>query len=130
MLLTIHAHNQRISSTFKDEMRAKISAVFARSQEKIRKIKVVFSDINGPKGGEDQQCRVQVVLFGLPTVNVVTTQENIHKALAKALSAAQVSLQRRFKKHQQFDRVPRGPLSHAQLDSIFNQSGDNSCQAA
>jgi putative sigma-54 modulation protein len=123
MQLNIDAQNLNISEQVKEDMSQRIKDMFARTQQKIRKVSVVFTDINGPKGGADKQCRVQLVLFGLPSVNVVCKQANFHKALARALSAAKRTLKRRFNKLQRVEHVSVRQLSHGELDLIFAQSG-------
>ncbi|MEP7705058.1 HPF/RaiA family ribosome-associated protein [Paraglaciecola sp. 25GB23A] len=123
MQLNIHAQNLNISEQLKEEFGQRIKGIFDRTQQKIRKVRVIFTDVNGPKGGEDKQCRVQLVLFGLPTVNVVSKQANLHKALAHALSVAKRTLKRRYNKLQRVDHVSVRQLSHGELDFIFDQSG-------
>tara|TARA_R110000868_G_scaffold201832_9_gene449347 strand:- start:387 stop:770 length:384 start_codon:yes stop_codon:yes gene_type:complete len=123
MQLNIQAQNLNISEQLKEKFNQRVTAIFERTQQKIRKVSVIFSDVNGPKGGEDKQCRVQLVLFGLPTVNVVAKQANLHKALARALSVAKRTLRRRYNKLRKVEHASVRQLSHGELSLILDQSG-------
>lgn len=123
MQLNIQAQNLNISEQLKEEFNQRVTNIFERTQQKIRKVSIIFSDVNGPKGGEDKQCRVQLVLFGLPTVNVVAKQANLHKALARALSVAKRTLRRRYNKLRKVEHVSVRQLSHGELSLILDQSG-------
>jgi fatty acid/phospholipid biosynthesis enzyme len=88
MQLTIEGKDLVICGQLKSKIIRKAQLIATRTGKNIRKIKISFTEIKGPKGGKDKQCKVQVLLFGLPSVLVITHRANIHQALAKALHQA------------------------------------------
>ncbi len=45
-------------------------------------LQVHLVDINGPKGGEDKECRVTVFMPGFSPIHVVEATDNIYKSVA------------------------------------------------
>ncbi len=88
MQLIIHSENMDISDQLKDDIIQKARSILTNTGKQIRKIKISFSHRKRPKGGLDKQCKVQLVLFGLPSVFVVAHKKNIQYALVKALQNA------------------------------------------
>jgi putative sigma-54 modulation protein len=88
MQLIIHSDNMDISGQLKDDIIQKARSILTNTGKQIRKIKISFRDKKSPKGGLDKQCKVQLVLFGLPSVFVVAHKKNIQYALVKALQNA------------------------------------------
>jgi hypothetical protein len=60
---------------------------------------VRFEDLNGPKGGVDTACRIELVLHALPTVFVEKRAAGAGEAFAAALHAIDNVLQRTQRKH-------------------------------
>jgi ribosome-associated translation inhibitor RaiA len=55
-----------------------------------------LSDINGPRGGVDKCCRLQVVLDGLPDVVVEDIETDLYVAIDRAASRAGRTSRRRL----------------------------------
>ena len=58
----------------------------------IERVSVRVTDVNGPRGGVDQRCRVKVVLIGLPSVVVERRHTDMGPAVDAALRAAEESV--------------------------------------
>ena len=54
------------------------------------------SDVNGPKGGRDKHCRLQVVLTGNTDIIIEDTQANTYVAINCAIERAVRSLVRKL----------------------------------
>lgn len=102
MRLTIKSPNMVIDSKLKSHIERRVLFVFSRSKQIIQSITVTLTDINGPKGGEDKQCKVKVQAQGLPTLLVLDEQANLMAALNSALSRVSNNLLRKVKRKQQF----------------------------
>ena len=63
----------------------KIRRVLSRFDERIKKVTLWLSDVNGPKGGSDKNCQVQIVISGKSPVFVEETRENVYVAINRAL---------------------------------------------
>jgi hypothetical protein len=55
---------------------------------------VRVKDVNGPRGGVDQLCRIKVVLDGLPSVVVENRDASPGAAIDAALSGAEKAVRR------------------------------------
>ena len=68
--------------------------------QRIRKLAVRLSDVNGPRGGVDKRCRLQVVLVGLPDVVVEDTQADLYVAIDRAADRAGRTLVRKIERRE------------------------------
>ena len=55
-----------------------------------------LSDINGPRGGEDKRCQLQVSLAGLPDVVVEDTEADLYFAIDRAADRVGRSVMRKL----------------------------------
>jgi ribosome-associated translation inhibitor RaiA len=60
----------------------------------IERVSVRVSDVNGPRGGADQRCRVKVVLSGLPSVVLERRHAKVEAAIDTALRATEETVRR------------------------------------
>ena len=79
--------------------------MYRKAAKSISQISVSFSDINGPKGGNDKLCKLKLTLAGQPSVLIVTKKDTIEKAFVEALKRANHTLFRTLKRKQQFKRT-------------------------
>jgi hypothetical protein len=78
----------------REYIRRKLTANFARYARSVERVSVRLRDINGPRGGVDIQCRIKVVLSGLPSVAVELQAEVYRVAFSGALAAAERAVRR------------------------------------
>lgn len=88
-----------LSKEKRTDIRHKLGRRLGQFAHSIERISVRVKDVNGPRGGIDQLCRIKVVLSGLPSVVVEVQDASLDAAIAKALSgtarAVRRSVQRR-----------------------------------
>ncbi len=74
----------------------------------IQRVVMQLSDVNGPRGGADKCCHLQVVLAGLPDVVVEDTQTNLYVAINRAADRAARTLVRKIdRRHTQLKQDHR-----------------------
>jgi len=92
------AHVRVIGATLDDDQCAyitrKLGMKLGKFAASIERVSVRVTDVNGPRGGLDQRCRVKVVLRGLPTVLIDRQDANKEVAIDAALRAAEESVRR------------------------------------
>lgn len=80
-------------------IRRKLGTKLGKFATSIERVSVRVEDVNGPRGGVDQVCRIKVVLAGLPSVvfegRDVSLDAAIDSALARAERGVRRSVQRR-----------------------------------
>lgn len=62
MLVQIHARDFALSEALDNYTDSKIRVALGLFREKIRRVDVFLTDVNGPKGGEDKNCKIIVKL--------------------------------------------------------------------
>jgi ribosome-associated translation inhibitor RaiA len=72
----------------------KLGMKLGKFASSIERVTVRVTDVNGPRGGVDQRCRVKVVLSGLPSVVVERRHARKEAAIDTALHATEESVRR------------------------------------
>src|SRR5688500_18586264 len=68
-------HGTRVlGAGFQDQVAARLAGVL-RGESRVERVVVRFEDLNGPKGGDDTACRIQVALSGQPVIVVEARAE-------------------------------------------------------
>ena len=60
----------------------------------IERVSVRVGDVNGPRGGVDQVCRINVVLIGLPPVVVEERDASLEAAIDGAITRTERAVRR------------------------------------
>jgi hypothetical protein len=92
----------RISRRLKEEGAASLRSLLAPQLERIGQVRVWFTDVNGPKGGEDTLCTIKVTLPGRPGLLAESRAEGPRGALAGALRKLRVLLDRSRRRARRF----------------------------
>ena len=66
----------------------------------INKVIVRLSDINGPRGGTDKRCHLQLVIAGLPDIVVEDTEADMYAAIDRAMDRARRTVARKLDRQQ------------------------------
>jgi ribosome-associated translation inhibitor RaiA len=76
------------------QVRRKLGTKLGKFVSSIERVSVRVTDVNGPRGGVDQRCRVKVVLSGLPSVVVERQHASMKAAIDAALRGTEESVRR------------------------------------
>jgi CBS domain-containing protein/ribosome-associated translation inhibitor RaiA len=98
-------------------IRRKLGMKLGKFASSIERITVRVSDVNGPRGGRDQVCRVKVVLSGLPSTVVEQRDASLHAAIDLALAGAERAVRKALKRRATTatkPTTPRFPVPAAQ----------------
>ena len=61
-----------------------------------RRVRVILSDQNGPRGGLDKRCRIAISVAGAPTLVIDDVQADMYSAIDRASGRALRTLARRL----------------------------------
>lgn len=62
MQFTISSRNTTLTQPIREHIKDRLFAALDQHAGRIRRVNVMLEDVNGPRGGEDQVCRVAVQL--------------------------------------------------------------------
>jgi CBS domain-containing protein len=79
-------------------IRRKLGMKLGKFADAIERVSVRVEDVNGPRGGVDQSCRIKVVLSGLPSVFVQKQDASRDAAIDGALAGAERAVRRSVRK--------------------------------
>lgn len=90
-----------LSEQSKEDIRRKLGTRLGKFGTSIERVSVRVKDVNGPRGGVDQLCRVKVVLSGMSSV----VFEHQDRALEAAINGALAGAERTVRKTLQRERT-------------------------
>lgn len=103
MQVHIQALNFALTDGLRDHIERRLAFALSARDEHIPRVRVRLTDINGPKGGRDMCCHIQVALRGLPDVVVKDTEADVHTAIDRAADRASRTVMRQLRR--KVDRV-------------------------
>lgn len=99
MQIDIQARNFSLTKPLRGHVERRIGFALSTRDEHILRIVVRLSDINGPRGGADKCCHIQVVLPHLPDVVIEDTEVDLYAAIDRAADRAGRTVGRRLARH-------------------------------
>lgn len=83
MQFDIQARSFALTKSLKQYVEEKLTAALSgyAKHRHFKRAVIRLSDINGPRGGEDKQCHIQVMLAGVPDVIIKSTQQDMYAAI-------------------------------------------------
>jgi len=90
----IRAAQGKLGSSHRDYIRRKLGTKLGKFSSSIERVSVRVEDVNGPRGGVDQLCRIKVVLRALPSVVFESRDASLNAAVDAALSGVERTVRR------------------------------------
>lgn len=91
----------RLDGSAKAYIRRKLGMKLGKFSHSIERVSVRVKDINGPRGGRDKNCRIKVVLAGLPSIIVEEQERSVSAAINGALAKAEKTTKRQLQHRRQ-----------------------------
>jgi len=104
MQIDMQARNFSLTKALRNHIKRRLGFALSSRDDHIQRIVVRLSDINGPRGGEDKCCHIQVVLPHLPDVVIEDTEADLYAAIDRAVDRAGRTVGRRLVRHRDRDR--------------------------
>jgi ribosomal subunit interface protein len=108
MHIDIQARRFPLTKALNSYVAKKIKSTLSNFNEnrRLKSAVVRLSDVNGPKGGEDKLCQVQVKLVGMPDIIIKSKQKDMYAAIDRALHRAGHIVARRVGRLKKQDKQP------------------------
>ena len=113
MHIVTQARGFDLSEELREHVERRLGFAIDRARHRVGRISVILSDINGPRGGDDKRCHIQLAIDGAADLVIDDTQSDLHVAIDRAVGRAGRTLARRVARQHQ--RRP-GRLSDAQAE--------------
>jgi ribosomal subunit interface protein len=97
MQIIIRAPGFSLTDAIENHVHTRLGFAFSRSSSRVRRIHITLSDLNGPRGGIDKRCLIDVHLDGLAAVVVEDVQSDMYTAIDRAAGRAARTVMRRLK---------------------------------
>lgn len=110
MQIDIQARDFPLTEALQRHAERRLHYALSRNDIRVRRVIMVLSDVNGPRGGHDKRCQLRVILSGMPDLVTEDTEADLYAAINRATSRAGRTLTRRMKRELPRRRHPR-PLA-------------------
>ncbi len=118
MHVDINTQGFSITSGLRDYVVKRLAYALSHGDDRITRLTVRLSDINGPRGGEDKRCLIEARLKQAPAIVIEDIQADLYLAIDRAAERAGRSLARRLGRSRQFAPRP----GHGDLEESMNHA--------
>lgn len=119
MQIDIQARNFSLTDALSWHIKRRLDFALSSNYDHIQRVTVRLSDINGPRGGADKCCHIQVRVPHLADVVIEDTEVDLYAAIDRAAERAGRTICRRLTRLRDRERSssPHRLYSHPQLES-------------
>ena len=96
MQIDIQARDFSLTQALRSHIERRIGFALSSRYDRIKRILVRLSDINGPRGGNDKCCQLHIVMPGQADVVIADTQANLYVAIDRAAGRAARAVARKL----------------------------------
>jgi ribosomal subunit interface protein len=96
MQIDIQARDFSLTKALRSHVERRLGFALSTRYDRIKRILVRLSDINGPRGGNDKCCQLHVVMPGQADVIIEDTQANLYAAIDRAADRASRAVTRKL----------------------------------
>lgn len=100
MQIDIQARQFSLTKALRSHAEHRLHSALTCYDGYIQRMVMRLSDINGPRGGADKHCHLQIILAGLPDVVIEDTEIDLYVAINRAADRAGRTLARKIKRQQ------------------------------
>lgn len=107
MNIEIQTRHFMSTQALNDHVQRRLEFALSARYRNIRRIIVRLSDINGPRGGHDKRCHIQISLPQQADVVVEDVQSDLYSAIDRAADRASRTVSRRLDRLRQSRKSAR-----------------------
>lgn len=102
MNIHIQARGFALTDSLREHVERRLRFALGWADDRLRQVSVRLSDENGPRGGEDKRCRIQVAFSGAPGMVIDDTEADLYVAIDRAADRAGRSVARRLERQRDY----------------------------
>jgi len=117
MQTSIQSLGFTLTEDLRDYVMKRLSYSLNHGDAQITRLTVRLSDINGPRGGEDKRCLIELRLKAAQAIVIEDTEADLYVAIDRAAERAGRTLERRLARQREFAPALPADAGHAGADS-------------
>ena len=98
MRIDIQANGFELTEALRQHAEKRLQFALSWAGNDVRKIVVRLSDINGPRGGKDKRCTIQIPMPRAQDVVIEDTESDLYVAIDRAVDRAERALARKLER--------------------------------
>ncbi len=103
MQLQVRGRNIELTEALRAHVERRLQFALSRFGQRIGRVLVRLADVNGPRGGDDKSCHVDVNLFPSGKVLVEDLDADLYAAIDRAAERVGRSVVRELEREREFD---------------------------
>jgi putative sigma-54 modulation protein len=104
MQIEIQARNFSVTRALREHIERRLKFALSTCYRNVKRIMVRLSDVNGPRGGNDKRCHLELFLPGQAVV-IQNTESDLYVAVNRAASRAGRTAMRQLRRRNQIKRA-------------------------
>ena len=108
MRIDIQGQRFRLTAALLEHTERRLRFALTRTSDRIKRVVVRLGDANGPRGGVDKLCRIEVVLHDAPAVLIEDAGADLYAVIDRAAERAGRNVAKRIERLRE-DVRPRRP---------------------
>jgi ribosomal subunit interface protein len=113
MRMEIRSQGFSLTQALRDYVRKRLAYGLSYGDQAISRVRVQLSDINGPRGGLDKRCQIEVQLKATSSVVIEDVEADLYVAIDRAAERAGRTVARRLSRQRAFVRPTQTMLGGA-----------------
>lgn len=109
MQIVLSDRHELLNQTATGKTEAKVVAALSRFGDNIKSVELTVEDLNGPRGGLDQECQTVVRLRKMDDVRVAIRNRSLSKAISLCINRVERAVGRRIDRRSLSNVSPRAP---------------------
>lgn len=115
MNIHIQAQGFDLTEGIREHTRKRLQFTLGWARHEVRSVSVYLSDVNGPRGGHDKRCRIQIPIVGARDVVIEDVEDDLYVAINRAAERTERTMTRRLERLRQH-RLDHDPGSAPRSD--------------
>ena len=113
MNIDVHGQGFVVTQALAEHLRRRLGFVLTRHSDRIQRVSVRLGDENGPRGGVDKFCRIQVHLLDAPVAAIADVGDDLYAVIDRATDRVGRVVVKHLGRTHAGRRTPRPTLSLA-----------------
>lgn len=102
MQMQVRTEGFRLTEAIHDHVQQRLRHALERFAHAVQSVRVRLRDENGPRGGIDKRCHVEVVLRGRPPMHIDERGTDLYAAIGRGADRAERQVARAVERRRRF----------------------------